>query len=422
MSNLAILGGEQARKDDYPAWPIHDERDIEAVTRVVKSGQWGGFPYPGPETQRFIDDFLAMIGGDYGVLMANGTITLEVACRAADIGWGDEVIVPAYTFQATTAAPMAAGAIPIIVDIDPETYCISPEAIKAAITEKTRAIIPVHVAAQISDMDAIMKIAAEHDLIVIEDCAHVHGSFWNNQGVGTIGHFGSFSMQSFKIMTGGEGGMLVCREQDHAYKAAAIIDCGRPKDPDGQLYTMGANFRTSELHASLLNVAMQRFPAQVKQREAMIDYMDEALSEVSGVMVMPHDPRHTKRSFYQYVFKIDPDSFGSANNQIVSACIAAEGIPTWSGYPPMTEYDLFQPTLSRLAVPSAFPEYFDFDHISLPNTERASYREGVWLDESIFRAGRDGVDDVVNAVKKIQTALSSSDIIVQQVKHAVSKS
>jgi dTDP-4-amino-4,6-dideoxygalactose transaminase len=131
--------------------------------------------------------------------MVNGTVTMEVACRATDIGWGDEVIVPAYTFQATAAAPMAAGAVPVIVDIDPDTYCIDPQAVEAAVTDRTKAIIPVHLGAQMADMDAIMAVAGRYNLIVIEDCAHAHGARWHDQGAGTIGHFGSFSLQSSKI-------------------------------------------------------------------------------------------------------------------------------------------------------------------------------------------------------------------------------
>ncbi|MDQ7036056.1 MAG: aminotransferase class I/II-fold pyridoxal phosphate-dependent enzyme [Anaerolineae bacterium] len=281
MSELAILGGAKTRKDDYPKWTVHDERDIEAVTRVIKSGQWGGYPYPGKETKRFIDSFLAMQGGNYGVLMMNGTVTMEVALRAAGIGWGDEVLVPAYTFQATAAAPMAAGAIPVIVDVDPNSYCLDPKAAEAAITDKTRAIIPVHLGAQMTDMDAIMELAEKYNLIVIEDCAHAHGAKWRGQGAGTIGHFGSFSMQSSKIMTAGEGGLLICKSEEMALQATSIIDCGRPHDAKGEMMTMGANYRVSELQAALLNVAIERFPAQAKQREAMAAYMDEALSEVS---------------------------------------------------------------------------------------------------------------------------------------------
>ncbi|HVU10303.1 MAG TPA: DegT/DnrJ/EryC1/StrS family aminotransferase [Phototrophicaceae bacterium] len=406
MTELAILGGTKTRAVNYPAWPVYDERDIEAVTRVIKSGNWGGFPYPGTETQKFVETFLELQGGNYGVLMMNGTVTMEVALRAANIGWGDEVLVPAYTFQATAAAPMAAGAIPVIVDIDPNTYCIDPKAAEAAITERTRAIIPVHLGASMADMDAIMALAEKYHLIVVEDCAHAHGAKWRGHGAGTIGDFGSFSMQSSKIMTAGEGGFLICRDQDMAYRAMSLIDCGRPHDPNGDMFTMGANYRVSELQAALLNVAIERFPAQAKQREELAAYMDEALSEVSGVRVLPRDPRHTTRSFYRYVFAIDPDTFG-ADHDVVCAALNLEGIPTWKGYEAMHHYELFQPKLSKLAVPSAFPDKFNFETLDLPESTRACEHEAVWLDESIFRTNRAGVDDAVNALKKIQERLAS---------------
>jgi dTDP-4-amino-4,6-dideoxygalactose transaminase len=395
------LGGEPLRKEPYPDWPVFDERDVEAVAAVVKSGRWGGYPYPGPATAEFLRRFSEMQGGGYAVAMVNGTVTMEVALRAAGIGWGDEVIVPAYTFQATAAAPMAAGAIPVIVDVDPETYCIDPQAVEAAITERTRAILPVHLGAQMADMDAIMEIAERHDLIVVEDCAHAHGAKWRGRGAGTIGHFGSFSMQSSKILTAGEGGVLLCRTPELAERASSVIDCGRAKDTDAQNFSMGANYRMTEMQAALGNVALERFPEQARQREEMAAYMDEALSEVPGVRVLRRDPRHNKRSFYRYILAIDPQVFQNTHDAVCYA-LMAEGVPCWVGYEAMHHYELFQPWLSRLPVPSAFPERFNFAEMSLPEAERACEREAVWLDESIFRAGRQGVDDAVAALKKIQ--------------------
>lgn len=400
MADLALLGGQPIRSEPYPAWPVYDSRDVEAVTAVVQSGRWGGFPYPGPQTAELCRRFVELQGGEYAVAMVNGTVTMEVALRAVSIGWGDEVIVPAYTFSATAAAPMAAGAIPVIVDVDPETYCIDPKAVEAAITPRTRAIIPVHLGAEMADMDAIMDIAERHNLIVIEDCAHAHGAKWRGCGAGAIGHFGSFSLQSSKTLTSGEGGILLCRTQELAYRATSLIDCGRPHDPAGQEYTFGANYRMSELQAALAVVGLQRFPDQAQQREAMADYMDEALSEVVGVRVLKRDERHTTRSFYRYIFAIDPAVF-NANNEIVCRALNAEGIPCWWGYPAMHRYDIFQPQLSRLPVPSAFPERFNFAAMSFPEAERATEREAVWLDESIFRAGQKGVDDVIAALKKV---------------------
>jgi dTDP-4-amino-4,6-dideoxygalactose transaminase len=400
MSELAIQGGTPVRTEPYPGWPVFDERDVQVVSDVVRSGNWGGFPYPGPHTAEFLRRFLEMQGGEHAVAAANGTITLEVALRAAGIGWGDEVIVPAYTFQATAAGPMAAGAIPVIADIDPATYCLDPAAVESAITLRTRAIIPVHVGQQMADMDAIMEIAGRHDLIVVEDAAHAHGARWRDRGAGAIGHFGSFSMQSTKILTAGEGGILICRTQELADRAASIIDCGRPHDPEEKEYTFGANYRMSELHAGLANAQLDRFPDQMREREESAAYLDEALSEIPGVRVLRRDPRHTRRAFYRYLFAIDPDAFGTGHGPVCAA-LEAEGIPAFAGWPPMHRYPMFQPQLSRLPVPSAFAEYFRFDRMRFPAAERAADHEAVWLDEAVLRAGRQGVEDVVAAVRKV---------------------
>lgn len=407
MSELAILGGPKTRTEAYPAWPVWDDRDVKAVTEVVRSGRWGGYPYPGPKTAELARKFAELQGGGYAVPMVNGTVTMEVALRASGIGWGDEVIVPAYTFQATASAPMAAGAIPVIVDVSPNTYCLDVDAARRAVTPKTKAIIPVHLGSNMADMDAIMALAEEHDLIVIEDCAHAHGAKWRGRGAGTIGHFGSFSLQSSKTLTSGEGGILLCRTPELAALAASIVDCGRPHalgggaEDAGGLSMMGANYRLSELQAALALAGIERFPAQAKQREEMAAYMDEALSEVRGVRVLRQDERHTTRSFYRYIFAIDPAEFG-VEHDILCAALDAEGIGCWTGYEAMHNYELFQPQKSALAVPSAFPEYFDFERLDLPEATRACEHEAVWLDEAVFRAGPKGVDDAVHALKKIQ--------------------
>jgi dTDP-4-amino-4,6-dideoxygalactose transaminase len=407
MSQLAILGGPKTRTEPYPEWPVWDQRDIDAVTEVIKSGRWGGFPYPGPKTAELARKFAEMQGGGYAVPMANGTVTMEVACRAANIGWGDEVIVPAYTFQATAAAPLAAGAIPVIVDVDPNTYCLDPKAAEQAITSKTKAIIPVHLGHQMADMDAIMALAERYNLIVIEDCAHAHGAKWNGQGAGTIGHFGSFSLQSSKTLTTGEGGILLCRTPELAAKAASIIDCGRPHalgggpEDESMDYQVGGNYRLSEIAAALALVGVERLPAQAKQREEMAAYLDESLSEIQGVRVIKRDPRHTTRSFYRYMFAITPEEFG-VEHEVLCAALDAEGVGCWVGYEAMHNYTLFQPQKSKLAVPSAFPEYFKFDKMNLPEATRACEHEAVWLDEAVFRCGPRGVDDAVAAIKKIQ--------------------
>ena len=167
----------------------------------------------------------------HGVLMANGTVTMEVALKALGIGWGDEVIVPALTFSATAYAPIAAGALPVFVDVTPETWTIDPAAVEAAITDRTRAIMPVHLGHQMADMDRIMEIATTRGLAVVEDCAHAPGQRWRDRGAGCIGDFGSFSHQSSKILTAGEGGSAA--DERRPARAARALD-HRLRPPEGR--------------------------------------------------------------------------------------------------------------------------------------------------------------------------------------------
>jgi dTDP-4-amino-4,6-dideoxygalactose transaminase len=372
------------------------------VAQVVRSGNWGGFPEPGPKAAEFEARFAEYQGAAYGVLMANGTITMEVALKALGIGWGDEVIVPALTFAATAYAPMAAGALPVIVDVTPETWTIDPGLVEAAITPRTKAVIPVHLGQQMADMDRIMDIAKRHSLAVVEDCAHAHGQRWNGKGAGCIGEFGSFSHQSSKILTAGEGGSLLTQDERLARLAHSIVDCGRPKDPEEKEYTFGANYRLGELHAALLVAQMDRFEGQRAEREVAARIFEELAPQVPGVRIMPHDERIDRWSFYNYIFAIDPEAFAGVTNEVVAAALEAEGIPAEVQYPPMSRYDLFQPSLSRLPVAVEFAERLDPSTMQFPVAEAAGLRESIYLQENSFRAGREGTLAVVEALAKVQ--------------------
>jgi dTDP-4-amino-4,6-dideoxygalactose transaminase len=402
MNDLAINGGTPVRSSPYPAWPNGDEREIDAVTDVIRSGDWGGFPEPGRYAGRFEDAFAAYQGARHGVLMANGTITMEVALKALGIGWGDEVIIPALTFAATAYAPIAAGALPVIVDVTSETWCIDPDLVEAAITPRTRAIMPVHLGHHMSDMDRITEIAGRHGLAIVEDCAHAHGQQWKGRGAGCLGDFGSFSHQSSKILTAGEGGTLLTNDDDLARRAHSLIDCGRAKDPDEKEFTFGANYRLGELHAALLVVAMERFPSQQAERAGTAKQFEELVAQVPGVRVMPADPRITRWSFYNYILAIDPEAFAGRTNEAVCAAMEAEGIPAEVQYPPMSRYELFQPSLSRLPVCVEHADRLDPRQMSFPVAEAAGLRESVYFMENVFRDGTKGVEDAVEALAKIQ--------------------
>jgi dTDP-4-amino-4,6-dideoxygalactose transaminase len=402
VKELAINGGAPVRSSAYPAWPSGDDREVEAVTDVLRSGDWGGFPEPGRYGGRFEETFAAYQGAAHGILMANGTITMEVALKALGIGWGDEVIIPALTFAATAYAPIAAGALPVIVDVTSDTWCIDPDLVEAAITPKTKAIMPVHLGHHMADMDRIMEIAGTHGLAVVEDCAHAPGQQWQGKGAGCIGDFGSFSHQSSKILTSGEGGSLLTSDDDLARRAHSLIDCGRAKDADEKEYTFGANYRLGELHAALLVVAMERFPAQQAQRADAGTLFEELVAQVPGVRVMPVDARVTRWSFYNYILAIDPDAFAGRTNGAVCAALEAEGIPAEVQYPSMNRYELFQPSLSRLPVCVEFADRLDPQRMSFPVAEAAGQRESVYFMENVFRDGTKGIEDAVEAVAKVQ--------------------
>jgi dTDP-4-amino-4,6-dideoxygalactose transaminase len=410
MPELAINGGSAVRVDAYPPWPAPDEEYVSEVVEVVRSGEWGGFPEPGARAFAFEEAFAGYQGAEHGILMINGTVTMEVACKALEIGWGDEVIVPALTFAATAYAPMAAGALPVFVDVTPENWTIDPDQVEAAITERTKAILPVHLGHQMADMDRIMSIAARHELAVIEDCAHAHGQRWRDTGAGCIGDFGSFSHQSSKILTSGEGGTLLTHDEALARRAHSIIDCGRAKDDGETEFTFGANYRLSELNAALLVVAMRKFPAQQAARADAGEAFERLVTEIPGVRVMPRDERITRWSFYNYVLAIDPEAFAGATNHAVCAALEAEGIPAEVQYPSMNRYELFQPALSRLPVAVEFAERLAPERMSFPVAEAAGQRESIYFMEAVFRDGTRGIQDAADALAKVQRHASELPI------------
>ncbi len=205
MSKLAIRGGRpirDAKAKPWPRWPVWGDEEREGLLEVLESGHWS---YNGPKEQEFNQAFAEFIGTQYAISAANGTVTLQLALEACGIGLGDEVIVPGLTWQATAAAVLDVNALPILVDVAEDTWCMDPQRVAEAITARTKAIMPVHLYGSFVDMDTIMAIAREHGLRVIEDCAHKHGGEWNGQKAGSIGDIGSFSFQLSKLMTAGEG-------------------------------------------------------------------------------------------------------------------------------------------------------------------------------------------------------------------------
>jgi dTDP-4-amino-4,6-dideoxygalactose transaminase len=317
---------------------------------------------------------------------------------AMGIGAGDEVIVPPYTFLATATAVVEANATPVFADIERETFNISPQAIERAVTKRTRAIIPVHLGGMPCDMDAIMPIARKHNLTVIEDAAHAHGSAYRERPCGSIGHLGSFSFQSTKNLTSGEGGIITTNDDDLAAKCRSIHNCGRIEG--GAWYehhVIAGNYRLGEFQGAILNAQLDRLDSQTSTRDANGRYLDSRLAGIPGITPQRRDSFATRNAHHLYLFRYDATAWGMPRARFLEA-LTAEGIPVSSGYVlPLYKQPLF--------ADRAFGPYTgcagDYRNLHLPNVEAICAGEGAWLPQNVLLGARQDMDDIVRAFEKV---------------------
>lgn len=261
----AVLGGEPVGRLPDAQWPVYGGRERELLSQVLDSGEWA---YDGPLEADFERRFAEVQTARYGLCVANGTVALQLALEALDVGVGDEVIVPGFTWQATAAAVLDVNAVPVLVDSEPETYCIDPSLVEAAITPRTRAIIVVHLYGSLTDMDSILDIARRHNLYVIEDCAHSHGSQWNGRGAGSLGDIGCFSFQLSKTLTAGEGGFVTTNDPSLRELLYSLRNCGRRRAGAGDEHwrpIQSGNYRMTEWQAAVLLGQLERFEDQARR-------------------------------------------------------------------------------------------------------------------------------------------------------------
>ncbi len=399
MPNLAIRGGTPLRTKAWPAWPEHDHREVQNLTRVVQSGNWGGFPSPNVLAGEFAEEFAAHHNAKYGVCTTGGTTALEVALRACGLQRGDEVLVPALTFYATAFAALVQGFKPVFVDIDPDTWCIDPAQIERQITPYTRAILPVHLGSRMADMDRIMEIARARDLRVVEDCAHVHGGAWRGRGAGSIGDVGCFSFQSSKLMTCGEGGIMITSDDAIEERLHAYVNSGRVKTSDrtaAEGSMLGWNYRMTEFHAAVLLAQLERLPEQIERRNRNIEHLERRVAKTEGVSTLPHDDRMTARSGYGVILRYDERAWRGASRNRFARTLYAEGMRLEAAfYTPVYSNPLFAWRDAMIDV--------DYTDVSCPVAERAAGNEMIWLPHDIFLGDEADIDDLCDAIEKIRT-------------------
>jgi dTDP-4-amino-4,6-dideoxygalactose transaminase len=331
MSRLAILGGEPIRTKPWPRWPDVREEDVEAVAGVIRSGAW--WMHAGEHTERLEREFAAHHEAHHGIAVNSGTTALQVALQALGIGPADEVIVPAYTFAATAMSVVSVHAVPVFADVEAGTVNIDPACVASAITDRTRAIIPVHIAGLPADMDRLREIAEPHGIRVLEDAAQAHGAVWRGRKVGAIGDAGAFSFQASKNLCAGEGGMVLANDSDIAARAAGLRDCGRVRGrPFYEHHTPGYNYRMTEMQSALLRSRLRHLEAESARRWENGRRLTRELAHLSGLeAVDPQPAEGDRRAYHLYPVRLQAELLGAGRGGCVEA-LGAEGIPCSEGY------------------------------------------------------------------------------------------
>ena len=337
---LAVLGGKPIFTKPVGGfvWPPTNKATERALVDLYRSQNWS---WNGPWEQKFARDFSQLHTAHHTWLMANGTVTLEAALHALGVGPGDEVIVPALTWLATAMAVIYVGAKPVFVDIEPDTLCMDVAAAAAAVTPRTKAIIPVHLYGGMADMDRVLKLARQRGLKVIEDCAHAQGGMWNGKGLGSLGEIGSFSFQQSKTVSCGEGGCVTTNDDRLAERLFRFKHIGydlnakQGKAADAPPVGLTChNYRGTEFQAVVLHGQLAGVPALTERRNRNADFLTNELEKIPGVTVQARGRKATpgRQSYYAFMAILNRLEWGSATNQQVLRALQAEGVPACSTY------------------------------------------------------------------------------------------
>jgi dTDP-4-amino-4,6-dideoxygalactose transaminase len=339
-SKLAICKGEPVRTRAYPPWPQFAEDEIDAVTRVLRSGKVNY--WTGHEGRLFETEFAAFTGSRHAIALANGTVALELALTALGIESGDEVIVPSRTFLATASCVLMRGAIPVFADVDLHSGNLKAETVRPLIGSRTRAIIAVHLAGWPCDMDQLMALSREHKLKLIEDCAQAHGASYKGRPVGSMGDAAAFSFCQDKIMsTGGEGGMLTTNDEETWRRAWSFKDHGKDygamcevTQPFGYRWVHdgpGTNWRMTEMQSAMGRILLRKIPERVATRQRYASTLNECFKEIAALRIAT-PPSYVSHACYKHYVFVRPEILKAEwNRERIAAAICAEGIPCAAG-------------------------------------------------------------------------------------------
>ena len=413
-SKPALLGGMAIATLPRPAWPMVTEADVEAVAAVVRSGVWS---WLGPQERAFCDEYARFLGTRYCLCLANGTVTLQCALQAVGVEPGHEVIVPGLTWVATAQSALDVGAEVVFADVNPATLCLDPASFEAAITPRTKAVIPVHLYGCMCDMDAITEIARKHGIKIVEDVAHQHGSRWRDCAAGALGDAGSFSFQQSKVLTCGEGGAVSCNDPEvyrtiFALKQVGWAPADVEKAPFDQLVPgmrYGHNYRMTEMQAALLRCGLRRLAAQTAQREATARVLTEALATMGGpLQAVPRDPRVTTQAYYGMTLHFDPARADGLSREQYSKALQAEGIGLAAPYAPVYRHPLLN--LADRTSPVPYRDRKgkqDYAALRLPGAEQGADQTGLILMHQALLASPACTDQLLQGVRRTNDNLAA---------------
>ena len=398
MSELALFGGKPVRKKPFPVWPRVTAGQKEQLLNTLESDSLG---IGSDAIKAFEDQFAEFQDAKYCIATSSGTNALWVALKAGGVSAGDEVIIPPYTFIATASAVLMANAVPVFVDIDPETFNIDPVLIEKAITERTKVIMPVHIAGNPADMDRINDIAKKYNIIVIEDAAQAHGTEWDGVKVGALASGGIFSFQSSKNMNSGEGGAIISNDDTFMNSCFAYYNCGRHRG--GEWYEhqiVGGNHRINAMAASLLLPQLQSVEDDMVIRDKNRKKLDRALNS-EGLVTIGSYEKATRVANHLYLLKYKADYFNDVPREKFFDAMRAEGVNTYAGYKPLYREKVFD------NQDDDFPWLKDIDYagISCAETELIADYQSVWLTQNHLLGNDRDTQDIINAFEKVTTAL-----------------
>jgi L-glutamine:2-deoxy-scyllo-inosose/3-amino-2,3-dideoxy-scyllo-inosose aminotransferase len=402
-SRPVVLGGPADCRLGRARWPRYGEQELDALRTALIDRD---IALEGDAQADFERRFAAFQGARYGLCVANGTIGLQLVYEALDIGRGDEVIVPGLTWQATAAAVLDVNAVPILVDVDPDTYCIDARAAEAAITSRTRAIVAVHLYNSMPDFDALLELAETHGLTLIEDCAHAHGSQWRSRGAGSIGRIASWSFQHTKSLSAGEGGFITTDDAALREAIYSLRNCGRRRrgsDPALMRPIQSGNYRMPEAASALLGAQLSKLPEEIARREEAERFLDERLSSLPGIDVAQRHPGVTRQGMYGYVVRYDEAAFAGLELPDFHRALAAE-LEIWlkRTYEPLNDSPLYRPhTKRRHHLDPDYWEQIDPRRFSLPVAERAHRREAIIIPHEYLLESRARLEAIPRAISKI---------------------